>query len=218
VQREVVFSTDPVAGTYTGLFHERNVVAYESAGSFQMTVNSKRSYTATLNLEGVAYKLKGEFDLDFRATNSFSPPEGGNVTVEWAVNPTNANGQVVGRVTDGTWESPLLGNRHLFSRNDAPFRMGRGRYTLSFDSMADSSVAPGGSGYGFVKVDPSGFVSLKGVLSDGTSVSQKVAAGGPGGEWPLYVSLYGHRGAIIGWLSFTNLPGADISIRTGSRT
>ena len=51
-------------------------------------------------------------------------------------------------------------------------------------------------------VSTAGNIKLAGSL-DGTKLSQS-AVGSLNGQWPLYVSLYGGQGQILGWLSFTN--------------
>jgi cyclophilin family peptidyl-prolyl cis-trans isomerase len=212
-RRTVVLGTDTVAGDYTGLFYETNVVAYESSGSFKLTVNANRSYTATLEIEGRNVKVKGQLNGQYRATNTFSRAEsdGGDLTIIWQLHPTDPTGLVFGSVSSDTWRSPLLGYRYVYSKGEPPFRGERGDYTLSFGPTPDSSVAPGGSGYGIVRVDKSGNVNLKAYLADDSTASQKVVAGGPNGNWPLYASLYGNKGMLIGWINFTNLLNADLN-------
>ncbi len=74
------------------------------------------------------------------------------------------------------------------------------RYTLLFPGN-NSSGAPAGNGFGSVVVNTLGGVSMTGTLGDGTPVSASSVVSGDG-QWPLYISLYGGQGSILGWLDF----------------
>jgi hypothetical protein len=54
-----------------------------------------------------------------------------------------------------------------------------------------------------VTVNTLGNVTLSGALGDGTPFTSSSVVAGEG-RWPFYVSLYGGKGSILGWLSFTN--------------
>jgi hypothetical protein len=115
--------------------------------------------------------------------------------------------QVVGRVSDGLWEAPLLGDRSAYNSktNPAPFA---GTYTLLLPG-ADADQGPEGNGYATLKVDGNGLVTLAGTLADGTKVTQKVPTSRDG-QWPLYLSLYSGTGSVLSWLTVTNRATDDI--------
>jgi hypothetical protein len=50
-------------------------------------------------------------------------------------------------------------------------------------------------------VNSSGAVKFKGVLGDGTKVSESANLS-QSGAWPLFISLYHQQGEIIGWFNF----------------
>ena len=59
-------------------------------------------------------------------------------------------------------------------------------------------------------VNTSGGVRLVGALADGTIVSQSATLSGSG-QWPLYLSLYGGKGSVLSWVTFTNRPADDLN-------
>jgi hypothetical protein len=64
------------------------------------------------------------------------------------------------------------------------------------------TIGPFGVGYGTVKVDALGNITLAGSLADGTSISQSSVVS-KDGHWPLYVNLYDGHGSLWGWNYFT---------------
>jgi hypothetical protein len=59
-------------------------------------------------------------------------------------------------------------------------------------------------------VNSSGKVQWAATLADGTKVTQGTAIS-KDGYWPLYSSLYGSRGLVIGWMQITNEAGSDMN-------
>jgi hypothetical protein len=62
---------------------------------------------------------------------------------------------------------------------------------------------PGGDGYATLTVAATGGLKLKGVLGDGTPISQSTTVS-KGGQWPFFANLYSGSGMALGWLTFTN--------------
>jgi hypothetical protein len=83
---------------------------------------------------------------------------------------------------------------------------------LLIPGSTNAFLQPGGNGFGAVTVDALGHVTFSGFLGDGTPVTSAGLVAGQG-QWPFYVSLYGGKGSILGWLSFTN--GGDINGQLG---
>jgi hypothetical protein len=120
------------------------------------------------------------------------------VTLQVDVSNTN---RLTGTVTDGVWLADLRGNRALFSvTNASPFA---GNYTLALRGTNGGPLLPEGDGFGRATVSSAGQIKLTGVLADAAKLTQ-TATVSENGEWPLYVSLYGGQGQVIGWLTFTN--------------
>jgi hypothetical protein len=202
------------AGTYRGLFYELAEVRNESSGSFTLTVDDQGIYTAELQTAGQRHSMSGRFDFDGKATNvnvgeccTTNP-----VTVEWALDldPTRTN-DLTGRLTPGSgaWEAQLLGDlAPVYGANASPFK---GKYTLVIPGSHDPGVTdvPTGDGYGSVKVNRTGLLTLVGTLADGKPITQSAQVS-TNGHWPLYVSLYGGKGSLLCWAQFsTNPPPAD---------
>ena len=189
----------PVTGTYRGLFCDTQNVAEESSGSFVATVASGGGFTARLHLGAASYSYAGRFSLAGVAFESIPRQGLSPITVHLQLD--LSNGPMTGTISDGTWTSDLRANAAIYSKaNPAPQA---GRYTLLIPGSDNSTVQPGGNGFGAVTVDALGNVSLSGALGDGTPVTCAGVVAGQG-QWPFYVSLYGGKGSILGWLSFTN--------------
>ncbi len=86
-----------------------------------------------------------------------------------------------------------------------------GKYTVVFSPQSapngglDATQYPRGTGFGLLTVAPSGVVTLKGALADGTPISYANTVG-ESGLWPFYVALYKAKGAITGVTGFDSAP------------
>jgi hypothetical protein len=78
-----------------------------------------------------------------------------------------------------------------------------GTYTLVIPGDSADTNSPAGHSFGSVKVDASGSVTWSGALADGAKVTQRSALSAEG-IWPLYSSLYGGKGCVLGWIQLTN--------------
>jgi hypothetical protein len=112
------------------------------------------------------------------------------------------NSLITGTVGDGNWSADLRANRGVVNAKTNPASFA-GRYTLIFPGTNGDPQLPEGDGYGTVTVSTAGKVKLTGSLADGTKFAQSAVASA-NGEWPLYASLYGGQGQLLGWLAFTN--------------
>jgi len=189
----------PVEGTYRGLCYVPNDAAAESSGSFLVTVTSSGAFSARLCLAGVDHAYGGEFSLTGAAFKSIPRAGLSPITVQLQLD--LSNGPMTGTISDGTWTAQLVANPAIYSRtNHAPQA---GRYTLLIPGMDNAPTQPGGNGFGAVTVNTLGDVSLSGTLGDGTPFASSSVVASQG-QWPFYVSIYGGKGCILGWLSFTN--------------
>jgi hypothetical protein len=189
----------PVVGTYRGLFYVANDAAVESSGSFVASVTSSGAFSAKLRLGAVGHSYAGKFSLTGVALKSIPRQGLSPITVQLQLD--LSNGPMTGTISDGTWTADLVANPDIYSKtNPAPQA---GKYTLLIPGSDNASAQPGGNGFGAVTVDTSGHVSLSGTLGDGTPVTSSSVVASQG-QWPFYVSLYGGKGSLLGWLSFTN--------------
>jgi hypothetical protein len=188
----------PAVGAYRGLFYVANDASAESSGSFSATVTSRGAYAGSLHLGAVSSSFSGEFDLTGVALKSIRH---GLSTITMQLQLDLSNGPMTGTISDGTWTADLVANPEIYSHGDhAPQA---GKYTLLIPGSDNASTQPGGNGFGAVTVDTLGNISLSGTLGDGTAFTSSSVVAGQG-QWPFYVSLYGGKGSILGWLSFTN--------------
>ena len=199
----------PVAGTYQGLFHDTNGVAFQSAGFFNATVKTNGVFSAKLSQGTNSYPFTGQFSLaGVFATNSIPRRGLSPLSAQLALD-FGGRDALIGELSDGIWTAELLANRAVYSPTNPAPQSGR-KYTLVIPGSEESSQEPGGYGFGTVGVDTSGTVSFSGSLGDGAKVTQSAIVSRQG-YWPMYVPLYSGNGSIWGWLTFTNDPESDLS-------
>ncbi len=205
---EVTFTNNPYMerkGLYNGLFYETAEVRQPSSGSITVTPTDRGTYTGKLRIGITSYSISGALDLAQKGTNSI-PRKGTNaLTVELDFG--SSSNQVVGRVTDGLWEAPLMADRSTFNAKTNPCPQ-IGTYTLILPGQPDAADGPEGDGFGTIKVDGSGMASLIGTLADGTKVSTKTPLSAVG-QWPVYASVPG--GTILSWMNFIDRPTDDLT-------
>jgi len=198
----------PVAGTYHGLFYVPNDAAEESSGAIVATVTGAGAFSAKLSLDGRSYSFSGELSVTGEAVKTL--PRRGLSPLTLQLDLGLTNGPLTGAISDGTWTADLVADAAVYSTaNPAPQA---GKYTLLIPGSENASAQPGGNGFGAVTVSDSGAVTFSGILGDGTPVSSTSIVTSEG-QWPFYASLYGGKGSILGWLTFTNQGG--ISGQTG---
>ena len=205
-----------VKGTYNGLAKEEESFQHDRAGFFSAVTTDNGSFSAQLILGGVKGTFSGKFALDGWTTNSVRIGTNTNTVVLQLDLNTNGACQITGTVSNGVWTAALRAVRAHFNAT-RPTSLD-GAYTLAIAGSANDAVAPGGSSIGTVNVTKAGAVSLKATLADGTlpPIMQATALS-KNGEWPLYVSLYGGKGSIQGWMTNhsmnTNLDGSLVWTR-----
>ncbi|MDW8308335.1 MAG: FG-GAP-like repeat-containing protein [Verrucomicrobiales bacterium] len=198
----------PHRGMYAGLFYDTNVVAHESSGAFAFTLLPSGLFSGRIWAEGIRYGFSGAFNLSGHA-QVHVPRNNTTLIVDLQLDMTNQTQTVTGTVNGGSWTATLLGDRLVFHAvtNPAPQA---GKYTLVIPgNETNSLISPGGDGYGTVTVNPAGIVRISGKVGDVASFAQSTHLS-QDGIWPFYAPLYATRGAVFGWLKFTNLPNADI--------
>jgi hypothetical protein len=183
-------------GNYNGLFAETNNVTEETAGMLSdLIVRTSGAYSGRLRIAGVAHPMGGSFDAYGNATNKI-PRAGGEVVVEMNLNPNTVpptiSGVVLGTNDGAAWSAPLSAELAA-SFPDA-------EYTMLIPPSSNAPVAsPGGYGYALI-TNHADMVRITGGLADGTTFSQ-TAPISSSGDVPLYVSLYGNTGLLLGWIN-----------------
>jgi hypothetical protein len=202
------FVTNPFSankGAFNGLFHQSDQVRLGQSGFFNFVLADKGTYSAYVQIGTRKTKASGRLSLEGRATNIVARPGTNALTITWAV-ALDGSDQITGTVSDGTWTADLLGDRATYSKlNPSPTT---GYHTLLLLGTPGGALAPEGDSFGSATVDAAGAVKYKASLADKSSISGKVPLS-KNGQWPLYIPLYGGKGALLGWVNFTNQPSTD---------
>jgi len=217
-----------VQGHYSGLFYETNGIVHQHAGYFSIDL-ARDGW-----LSGFAF-VGGDFfwiHRDFFQTPvwndghvKFALSRGSFFywrqfyTVELQFDLTGETDQVTGTLDNShrdnngdrisaTWTASALGDRDTFTSRTNPAPQA-GTYTLVIPG-GDGVNEPAGAGFATVRVDSGGTIRMNGLLADGTPFFQSTTLA-KDGRWPLYTSLYGGRGSLIGWLSFADAEDSDLA-------
>jgi hypothetical protein len=197
----------PSARAYQGLFHVAGNVSWESAGAFAMRATAKGRFSGQLLLAGRRHSLSGAFDPSGQGSVTISRRNASALQVQFQMAGFE---QITGSVSDGTWTAELTADRAVFDGKSSVAPQ-VGRYTMVIPGADPwSTTGPTGYGHGAITVDKSGQVRLSGALADNTKITQ-AASLSRDGVWPVYASLYRGQGLLLGWLTFINAPGADLS-------
>ena len=196
------------AGTYNGLFNEADEVRLPSAGAFNIYADTSGNYSGWVQIGYARHTVSGQLQLDSKATNVVTRWNSTPLTVELRVGQNSEAGQIFGRVTDGVWTSSLSGGRAAYQTTGGAPQVGE--YTVVFPGQVGDPSLPEGDGYGTLHVGADGLGTLSGTLADGTAFSQTAWLTAEG-DWPLYVSLYAGKGAVVSWMTFTNQSSSDIN-------
>lgn len=192
-----------ITGFYSGLIQAPSPTnfTFETSGYVRVSVTATGAFTGQFILGGIAYPLVGEFTGsgqyvgEIRRANT--TPITLNLTMD--VNPADSK-RIIGTVSTNTFVTTLTANRAAYSAaSPAPAGV-VGRYTILMPQagvIADPIRDPRGNGIGTFAVGTDGLVSWRGVLADGTRVSQRQPLT-KDNTWPLYVSLYRGRGVMLG--------------------
>ena len=203
-------SWTPVSANFSGLFLESSGAEFNRSGSVDITTSSKHStYSGKASMGGKSVSFHGTFDPSGASVTSISSKTSGILT--FSLQSASDNSAITGTVSGTGWVADLTANRELFNKksNPAPFA---GNYNVIFPGPGDGDPNnPQNDGTGTVSVSTAGQLKFKGVLGDGTKVSQSATIA-QDGSWPFYIPLYKQGGQIIGWL---NIDGSgDISGQT----
>jgi hypothetical protein len=190
----------PIAANYSGLFSEGSGAEFGRSGFVSIKTTKKGSYSGRASLGGRSYPFRGTFDATGASTTSTSTKSIGTLTFTLQVN-TDDNSAITGLIGGDGWAANLTANQELFNKrsNPAPFA---GKYNLVLPGPGDGDPThPQDDGTGTLTVTADGRVKFKGVLGDGTRVSESATVS-QSGDWPFYIPLYKQGGQIMGWLNF----------------
>lgn len=193
------------AGNYSGLFYESSGVEFGKSGMVNIKTSKHGNYSGKLQLGGKRYSFRGSFDSSGASSAAVNSKNTGVINI--SVQMSSDNSSISGAVSGDSWVADLTAYRDDFDKRSNP-APSAGKYTLTFSGPNDGNPAnPQNDGTGTVTVTPAGQLKFKGVLGDGSKVSQSTTLA-PDGSWPFYVPLYKQGGQIMGWL---NLNGSGAS-------
>ncbi len=192
------------AGNYNGLFNQSDEVRLVSAGFFNIYADNSGNYSGWIQLAEGRYAFSGAFNSTLRSTNIVTRSMGNPLTIELHIGQNAESGQISGRVTDGVWSSLLAGGRAATATSLA------GDYTVVIPGNVNDSSLPAGDGYATLHIAADGLGTMNGILGDGARFSQSAYVTADG-DWPLFASAYTGKGAIMSWVSFTNLATSDLN-------
>jgi len=199
------FVADPFAavrGDYNGLILTSNAITHASSGFFTVTVSRRDVFSGHFIVGGKRYSTHGRFDENGFANFMLGH---GALTGTLQLDMTYGTDQITGTLTDGVFNSTLLGDLDVFEMRTAPSPFA-GRYNLNF--LANDIV--GGNGFATIRINSDGDLQLVGRLADGRVITQSVPVS-KNGAWAFYIPLYGDKGSVISWMSFANLPSSSVS-------
>jgi hypothetical protein len=181
------------AGIFYGLFADTNGVAVESAGSIIAQTTARSNFTASVLLGGKTYSLSGRFEpaTGIGTNKPVRLKSGGYLNASLSL---TTNDQMVGTLSSGTnWSAEVIADRLVWGNGKpAP----AANYTFVIPPQTNG---PAGYGFGTLAVTAGGKITWKGVMGDGSTVSQSSALSGDD-YWPLFASLYGGEGLAITWV------------------
>lgn len=194
-------------GSYNGLFYLEDDPTDDTAGYVSLTVNTSQTYSGSILQHGKKYSFTGRFSGGQSVSSRIPRPGKSPLNLNLTI-PTEATlDKISGVVNDGSHVIPLKAQRAVYNGN-APTPQA-GQYTIALTGIP-SATAPNGHGLGKITIASGGQVQLGANLADGTAVSQGSMVANSG-EWPIYVPLYGGKGSMLGWLSFSNAPGSRVA-------
>jgi hypothetical protein len=160
-------------------------------------------------IAGSRASLSGQFDLEGNSTKAIGSGSASPVTVRLKLDKTPGANQITGTVSNAAWAADLRAVHAGFDARTNPATGFASKYTLAIPGIDGDALKPAGNGYASLTMDRSGKLSLNGALADGTVLHQVVPISSAG-DWPFYVSLYGGKGSIWGWLTITNRDSDDL--------
>lgn len=208
VKIAVPATSSALKGSYTGLFSEAGGVRHESSGGLVLTTGARGTYSGRLQMGRERYSFSGRLTTDLRGQNRMARRGGGQLIMDFHLQPGQLLHQVSGTLSAGDWSAILLGDRAVFGGGSqaAPWA---GSYTLVIPGAVDETGLPAGDGVATFKVSPGGTVAAKGTLADGTRFSHSARLS-LAGFWPFYTVLYSGQGSLWSWLTFADRPGYDL--------
>ena len=205
-------------GSYNGLFYQvsgtNQNIAAPSSGFLTVRVTQGGAFSGALytsptaSLPGLKHSLSGQFDATGQKTLTVASKTdpGDALTVELQYPGPGQTNVLTGQVSGTNWTAQVQAFPAYSSQSPQA-----GHYTLALAKPA-ADAGPDGIGVGKLTVSLTGGLAFAGKLPDGTAFTQSLTLCQEG-RWPLYASLYGGSGNIVGWVAFAG--GSSLSGAVG---
>lgn len=194
----LLFTKAAPAGNYQGIFYNEETLDPAGIGFVRFTISgSKQRFTGKLTLGTVNYPFSGEFSSSHEAEVAIPRPGNSELRLHLQLLTLADTPRFTGTLSADTWTSQAEGDRLYFSPKKPTSLVGR--YTLSLYNSNSLQSVPNGSGYATLMVRKDGKVAIRGQAGDGTAFSETCGLSRHG-RWPLYASLKGGNGTLVGWL------------------
>ncbi len=194
--RFVIGAFGEFGGAYSGVISQEPTVPADS-GFLSLKLTPSGTFSGKLNFGVKKYTVAGKFDALGRSTVSLAK---GDIVLGLTLDLVNGSDRITVTLTRPTL--PVLNctlDRGVVVPKGGTAAMA-GNYTLLLPPSAPSP-APKGYGFALATVSKTGAIKATISLADGTRCSQSVPIS-KNGVWPLYASLYGAKGLVVGTITF----------------
>ncbi|HVV01840.1 MAG TPA: serine protease [Verrucomicrobiae bacterium] len=193
-------------GSYSGLFFESNSIAFEASGSIALKLTDRGSCSGSIQNAGKRYSFSGKFRTDGSLSVSIHRRGALPMILNLALDLTlDAAPKLTGTlVSPGNWAASVRAEQRA-SKGSVLSPAYAGSWDLLVPGTAGDPLVPAGDGCASVTVSSAGGLKFTGSLPDGTAIAQSLGISAQG-DWPLYISLYGGKGCLLGWMSFSDDP------------
>ncbi|MGZ5529073.1 MAG: hypothetical protein ACXWJB_10415, partial [Limisphaerales bacterium] len=192
-----------VQGTYYGLVAptDHNLITVSNAGLCKISSTSLGSFSGTLSMLGKMFSFSGKWNYAGIANGVVIVRPGlSNLTANLSIDLSNNLGLVTGTISCPDWTSDLNAYRSVtkLTTNTVPATR---NYIVTIPSQSANSDL--GDSFATVSVSSAGTLTINGSMSDNTAWTESVGVG-QRGNFPLFASLYGGRGMVIGLQEFAD--------------
>lgn len=174
-------------GAWAGLLLDEGELDFTTSGYVNLKVSKTGAYRGTATVAGRRSFVAGQFDRF-----GYSPLVVRRGTLTGSLQINAEAGFMTGSLTDGREVATLLLYSKAAPTNAEVFV---GDYALIFESVSPVET----EGFATLQIMPDSSVRIRGTLGDGTRFSDRTFITSDH-RIPLFVELYGHHGAILGWL------------------
>lgn len=174
-------------GTWAGLLIDERETNFTTTGFVALRVSKTGAFRGTATIGGLRNFIAGQFDRF-----GYAPLVVRRATLKGSLQIEPGAARMTGSLTDGRKTPGLLLYRAVTPTNAEVFA---GTYVLMF-----GAALPVTEGFATAQVSSKGTARLTGTLGDGTAFSERTFLMNDG-AMPVFVPLYGRRGAATGWLA-----------------